>query len=150
MQIKDLPPRIRGKIVNKDGCWIWTAAKDRNGYGRVMRDRGIGGVAFAHRLVYELLIDTPGPELDHLCRNRDCVNPQHLESVTHKENCKRGEVGKYQKIKWSKPRDCHRGHQMAGANLYIHYNTRLKRINRQCKKCKLENKRRLRSLGATY
>ena len=81
----DSPPWI----VDEHGCWVWQMALDRQGYGRVRRDgRNFG----AHRWVYSVLVG-PVPEgydLDHLCRNPRCVNPTHLEPVTHRENLRRG------------------------------------------------------------
>jgi hypothetical protein len=74
------------------GCWLWTAAIDpQTGYARL----GLGKkAANGHRVAYELLVgDVPeGLEIDHLCRVRHCVNPDHLEPVTHRENLMRGET----------------------------------------------------------
>lgn len=69
------------------GCWLWLGALDRRGYGRVR----LPGFVKAHQATYVL---TRGPvpdglELDHLCRNPSCCNPDHLEPVTHRENCQR-------------------------------------------------------------
>lgn len=83
-----LPDRLTSKISVSDGCWQWTASL-RDGYGQV---RFGARTVSAHRLVYELLVGPVGPglELDHLCRNRACVNPAHLEQVSHRENVRRG------------------------------------------------------------
>lgn len=87
--------------VNADGpCWEWTAAIGQTGgYGKYslpLNDgSGKGRYVYAHRYAYEILV---GPvdeslDLDHLCRNRKCVNPDHLEPVTRRENLRRGEPG---------------------------------------------------------
>lgn len=81
---------------NKNGCWIWNgpiSVKRNGGYGTCMVNRK---TRFAHTVVYEKLIGPipPGLELDHLCRTRSCVNPKHLEPVSHAENCRRGKVAK--------------------------------------------------------
>lgn len=71
-----------------DGCWRWTGTRDRQGYPFL----NVGGAPRrAHRLMYEQLVGPipSGLELDHLCRVRDCVNPSHLEAVTHTENMRR-------------------------------------------------------------
>lgn len=71
------------------GCLVWTAAIDHAGYGRIQ----IGGrLRYAHRVWFEAL-NGPVPvglELDHLCRNRCCCEPSHLEAVTPRENVRRG------------------------------------------------------------
>jgi len=80
-------------IVNKEtDCWIWTGYKN-GGYGRFKT--ASGGSVYAHRASYEFHVG-PVPEglyLDHLCRNRACINPDHLEPVTTEENIRRGEQG---------------------------------------------------------
>jgi hypothetical protein len=74
-----------------DHCWEWTAAKT-NGYGVIQAGPPRRGNLLAHRVSYELCIG-PIPEgltIDHLCRNKGCVNPKHLEPVTMAENLRRG------------------------------------------------------------
>lgn len=86
-----LPPRFWAKVeVLPNGCWQWTAAKNSDGYGLFK----IGGrVQGAHRVCYEALIGfiPEGLQSDHLCRNRACVNPAHIEPVTSHENILRGD-----------------------------------------------------------
>lgn len=72
------------------GCWLWTAHRNADGYGVFRFDGQMGG---AHRFAYRLLVGPvpDGMELDHLCRMRHCVNPEHMEIVTHAENVRRSE-----------------------------------------------------------
>jgi hypothetical protein len=80
-------------VRGPDECWLWTASGSRNGYGRVwvggQPDRRLRG---AHQFAYALVFGPipGGLELDHLCRNRRCVNPAHLEAVSHRINTLRG------------------------------------------------------------
>lgn len=81
-----LESRFLAKIGNRDGCWEWTAFKDKAGYARI----GLGrdNVLYAHRVSYELYVGAipDGAVIDHKCRNRGCVNPDHLHAVTHSQN----------------------------------------------------------------
>lgn len=76
-------------ITSLHGCWEWAACKNPAGYGRFKFE---GKTYLAHRVARTLTRGSisEGLELDHLCRNRGCVNPLHLEAVSHKENLRRG------------------------------------------------------------
>lgn len=89
-----MTPQEKRKVLSRftvgDKCWEWTAGKSSKGYGMVY----VGGkMQMAYRVVYELYRGAipEGRQLDHLCRNPGCVNPEHLEPVTSKENTLRGE-----------------------------------------------------------
>lgn len=68
------------------GCWLWLGGLCNNGYGRAFD--GVR-IRLAHRLAWELLVGPPPPEFDHRCNVRCCVNPAHLDPVSHKINCVR-------------------------------------------------------------
>lgn len=122
------------KINNKTECWEWTAHVSPKGYGQICYK---GNAIAAHRLSYLLFVGplTLGLELDHLCRNRSCVNPKHLEQVTHHENILRGNAGLHEKIKTH----CPQGHE------YSKKNTRIQRGGRLCIEC-----RRVQSINNYY
>lgn len=79
-------------------CWLWTGETNGEGYGRLQFQ---GNRSPAHRVVYELLVGPipKGLQLDHLCRVRNCVNPDHVEPVPFKVNQER------KKAKWAKPKE---------------------------------------------
>lgn len=86
-----LADRFWSKVEKTDGCWNWTGALNGDGYGSF---RVGAGTVKAHGFTWELA-NGPVPaglELDHVCRNRACVRPDHLEAVTHIVNVHRGNM----------------------------------------------------------
>lgn len=129
----------RVEMVTESGCWIWLGCIESYGYGRVSaRHNGKAEHRYAHRVFYLRFKGEIKPPLliDHLCRVRCCVNPDHLELVTNRDNILRG-IG-LTAINARKTH-CMRGHVLDGDNLYI-----TPRKGRVCKICQRNwvNKRR--------
>lgn len=106
--------RFWEKVEITEGCWLWIAGCTTHGYGAFYDGRR---QTPAHRFAYEQLVG-PIPEglhLDHLCRNRVCVNPAHLEPVTNVENVMRGESDAARN---ARKLECKRGHAFDEANTY--------------------------------
>jgi hypothetical protein len=125
--------RLFSKVGNMggQGCWEWEGSKSTAGYGRL--DLGNGKTTGAHRAAYLLLVG-PIPDqlpLDHLCRNRACIRPSHLEPVTNRINVLRG-VGIT--AKHAVQTHCRRGHPFGGGNLRQYRNKKGRR--RLCMACR--------------
>jgi hypothetical protein len=112
------------------GCWIWTGTQDAKGYG--ISGKGDGRYSkYAHRRSWQMTRgEVPeGLELDHLCRNPSCVNPDHLEPVTHQVNVARGLHGRERT-------HCPHGHPYDEANSYVY------KGRTHCRACNREASRR--------
>jgi len=129
------------QLVKKtNGCWLWEGHIGKNGYGYFAVGHQVP--VLAHRYSYELAHGKIPDELeiDHLCRTRHCVNPQHLETVTHAENLGRGnmfDIGSLNRYKTH----CPKGHEYNETNAYYY------KYGRQCRLCKrqeqIERRRKL-------
>lgn len=126
-----------GKVdKSKSSCWTFTGSLNNRGYGQV---RFGGRLVLAHRLAYEELIG-PIPDglvLDHLCRNRACVNPAHLEPVSMRVNGLRGIGSSAQNARKT---HCKRGHEFTPENTITIQG--VYGLQRSCKECKHEAQRR--------
>lgn len=135
---KDISTRFWEKVVkgNDGDCWVWNGTKSHDGYGSFGTWRKqVVTTIYAHRFSYMQLVGgiPNGLELDHLCRNRACVNPQHLEPVTRQENLRRAGIEKMKKT------HCIYGHPYDEANTF-----HLKDGTRECRTCRRDSATRYR------
>jgi hypothetical protein len=131
----DITPRERialnVHVEPSTKCWEWALTIDANGYGVI---RVEGKTTGTHRASYEAFVGSipDGLSLDHLCRNRSCCNPEHLEPVTPKENSRRGAT--------AQKTECKQGHP------FTLENTRFTAVNgsirRSCRECSRQATRR--------
>ncbi len=134
-QARPATDRFWEKVDASGDCWVWTASMAGGGYGWFMLTKGQS--VPAHRWCYEHLVGPipEGLDIDHLCRNRLCVNPDHLEPVTRAENMRRApwDCAKQKAAKTH----CPQGHEYAGENLVIDPNGA-----RRCRICRATTRRR--------
>lgn len=131
------PAEIRfwRKVEQSDGCWLWIAARNADGYGSFWLGsprRSIG----AHRFAYELLVGQipAGMQLDHLCRVRHCVRPDHLEPVTNRENTIRGLAPVISRQRGEMRTHCINDHEITPES--VRYAKRPDGgLNRHCREC---------------
>ena len=119
---------------NQTGCWIWVGSQSTTGYGRFYSK------GYAHRWVYEATrgVIPTGFEIDHLCRTRLCVNPTHLEAVTHQVNVLRGDAESARLHLLGK---CKRGHLMTPTNTRHRKDAPNKRICISCEQLRGRERR---------
>ena len=123
--------RFWEKVEKTDTCWVWQGSLTDLGYGKFFAGSD-KGIVSAHRFAYKSLIKKIGPSMtiDHLCRNKFCVNPAHLEEVTIEENIRRALPFVNRKhVRREERTECIYGHP------YTPENTMLIRGGRACKVC---------------
>lgn len=130
--------RIFQRVTYDHGCWTFAGRVSPTGYGRL----GVKGGAFTqvtHRAVYEYFNGPVprGADLDHLCRNRACCNPAHLEVVTHEENMRR-----------IRRTHCRRGHEFTDENTIRMFYPNGKSNGRTCRTCSNDNANHLQKRSA--
>lgn len=121
-------------IANTDragDCWLWTAGRFASGYAQMRHN---GTVSRVHRVSYELAYGPipAGLVIDHLCRVKNCVRPDHLEAVTQQENLLRGATVNAANAAKS---HCIHGHPLTGPNAYVNPTSG----HRSCRACQRIN-----------
>lgn len=130
---------IIGRVKRvQSGCWEWQGNITPNGYGAWYGLKGPYEERLAHRISYRAFTGPipAGLQIDHLCRNRCCVNPAHLEAVTRKVNILRGESSSAQNARKT---HCPKGHPYEQGNIY-----RLAQGTRICRQCAIDRQRAIR------
>jgi len=118
------------KVNRTDTCWLWTGYINKEGYGEYVSKALT--TRLAHRIAYGLdKGGLPKLPLDHLCRHRHCVNPDHLEPVTSKVNTRRSNVG----LNSARKTECPHGHPYDEENTLVYGGKRF------CRTCKNQRNR---------
>ena len=121
--------RFWPKVLKTESCWIWTKSINESGYGKFNSPAGYSNLA--HRFAYQALTGSIPDDLplDHLCRNRRCVNPEHLEPVALAENKRRGLNFR---LANGMDNSCVNGHEYTPENTYVNPN---KPNDIRCRRC---------------
>ncbi len=127
--VERMRARFLAKVTKTDSCWLWTGYLDHRGYGRFSIGGRKGIETTAQNAAYRLFVGpiARGLEIDHLCRNPSCVNPCHLEAVTHRENILRSSAPPGRQARQT---HCLRGHLFDATNTRYELNG-----SRSCRKC---------------
>ncbi len=128
MTNKDLDTKFMSNVEKTESCWIWKGSKTNGGYGTFYTGKTI----LTHRYSYEMFNGKipEGLQIDHLCRNRICCNPEHLEVVTPLENSRRGLSGLHGNYHNTYKTQCTNGHEFSPENTYTRPNGK-----RNCRVC---------------
>lgn len=143
MNVTSLPPNMQNKVAigawfSGSPCWNWTGSSNSRGYGCVAVKKKS---QLSHRVAYQALVGPipDGLQIDHLCRNKMCCNPAHLEPVTALENTRRA-------LDVRGRSRCVKGHPMAGPNLVVRH--RYGWEYRTCRMCHIITQREARARRA--
>jgi hypothetical protein len=126
-------------VESEDGCWIVTRGLAPNGYAQLYLPLPVNHHVIAHRYAYEyFIVGIPdGLEIDHTCNRRACVNPWHMEPVTHAINIRRGSDRL-----WDNRSVCARGHFIETTDVRTQIGTKPGYIMRVCRKCAQQDKQK--------
>lgn len=139
--LRPISERLWEKVEKTPTCWLWRGATNGR-YGHLGAGRAGEGNRYAHRVAYELLVgEIPdGLTIDHLCKNPLCVNPDHLEAVTHAANIMRGPGASAANARKT---HCPQGHPFDEENTYFAPGTG----DRRCRTCdKARDRARVRAV----
>ena len=120
---------------HESGCWLWVGSVSKKGYGHFWHD---GVAARAHRWAYEHFVGPipEGLQIDHLCRVRHCVRPDHMEPVTNRINTLRGNAPAIAGARERSKTHCKRGHPYDEENTSVEGNG-----SRKCRACRRDQSR---------